>query len=157
MILALAGGIGAARFLDGLTRVMPPEEVYIVGNTGDDTELHGLHISPDLDTVVYTLAGIANPEHGWGIAGDTWECLGALGKLGTETWFQLGDRDFATHIYRTHRLRKGASLSKATAEIAAALGVKANVVPMSDDKVRTIVRTRHGKLDFQTYFVRRRA
>jgi LPPG:FO 2-phospho-L-lactate transferase len=157
MIVALAGGVGAARFLDGLTRVMPPEEVYVVGNTADDTEIHGLHISPDLDTVMYTLAGLANPAHGWGIQGDTFECLGALGRLGEETWFQLGDRDLATHIFRTGRLHTGSTLSAVTAEIAKGLGVKATIVPMSNDPVRTIVKTRQGKIAFQTYFVRRQA
>ncbi len=157
MIAALAGGVGAARFLDGLTRVMPPEEVYVVGNTADDTEIYGLYISPDLDTVMYTLAGVANPAHGWGIEKDTFECLAALGRLGEETWFQLGDRDLATHIFRTDRLRRGQSLSAVTAEIAKGLGVKSTVAPMSNDPVRTIVHTEEGKIAFQTYFVRRQA
>lgn len=157
MILALAGGIGAARFLDGLTRVVPPKDVFIAGNTGDDTEIYGLHISPDLDTVTYTLAGLANPAHGWGIRDDTFEGLAALGRLGEETWFQLGDRDLATHIYRTARLREGATLTEITAKVAKSLGVRSTIVPMSDDPVRTIVRTPQGKLAFQTYFVRRRA
>jgi LPPG:FO 2-phospho-L-lactate transferase len=157
MILALAGGVGAARFLDGLTRVHPPEEVQVVGNTADDAEIYGLHISPDLDTVMYTLAGLANPIHGWGIKDDPFESLGALGRLGEETWFQLGDRDLATHIYRTDRLRKGIPLSTVTAEMARALGVKSTLTPMSNDPVRTIVRTPEGKVAFQTYFVRRRA
>jgi LPPG:FO 2-phospho-L-lactate transferase len=157
VVLALAGGVGAARFLDGLTRVIPPEEVYVVGNTADDTEIYGLYISPDLDTVIYTLAGLANPIHGWGIENDTFENLAALGRLGEETWFQLGDRDLATHIFRTNRLRMGAKLSQVTAEIAQSLGVRSTVKPMSNDPVRTIVRTPDGKLAFQTYFVRRRA
>lgn len=157
MIVALAGGVGAARFLDGLTRVMPPEDIYIVGNTADDTEIYGLYISPDLDTVVYTLAGIANPIHGWGIEHDTYQALEALGRLGQDTWFQLGDRDLATHIFRTNRLRGGAKLNTITGEIAQSLGVRSTVQPMSNDPVRTIVRTPRGKLAFQTYFVRRRA
>lgn len=157
MILTLAGGIGAARFLDGLTRVVPPGEVYIIGNTADDTEIYGLHISPDLDTVVYTLAGLANPVEGWGIHNDTFESLAALGRLGEEVWFQLGDRDLATHIFRTNQLRSGARLSAVTAQMAKKLGVRSSVVPMSDDPVRTIVQTSGGKLAFQTYFVRRRA
>lgn len=157
MIVALAGGVGAARFLDGLARVMRPKALFIVGNTADDAEMHGLHVSPDLDTVTYTLAGVSEPKRGWGIRGDTFRCLEALGKLRAETWFQLGDRDLATHIYRTERLRCGAPLSAVTAEIAAALGVRATVVPMSDDRVRTRVATPEGELDFQTYFVRRRA
>ena len=157
MILALAGGVGAARFLDGLTRVLPPEEVYVIGNTADDTEIYGLSISPDLDTVMYTLAGLANPVHGWGIQNDSFECLAALGRLGEKTWFQLGDRDLATHIFRTGRLREGVPLSAVTAELAKSLGVRCTLAPMSDDPVRTIVRTPTGKLAFQTYFVRRRA
>jgi len=155
--VALAGGIGAARFLEGLAKVIPPEKLFIIGNTGDDTEIYGLHISPDLDTVVYTLAGLANPTHGWGIADDTFGCLGSLGKLGAETWFQLGDRDLATHIFRTERLRSGTKLSTVTSEISARLGVRCTIRPMSDDRVRTIVRTPDGNLPFQTYFVRRRA
>jgi LPPG:FO 2-phospho-L-lactate transferase len=157
MILTLAGGVGAARFLDGLTRVVPPGEVYVIGNTGDDTEIYGLHISPDLDTVVYTLAGLANPVEAWGIHNDTFQSLGALGKLGEEVWFQLGDRDLATHIFRTSQLRSGTRLSAVTAQIAKKLGVRSSIVPMSDDPVRTIVQTSRGKLAFQTYFVRRRA
>ncbi len=107
-VIALAGGVGAARFLDGLTRVLAPERIFIIGNTADDAEIHGLHISPDLDTVTYTLAGLADPNHGWGIRGDRFQCLEALGRLGADTWFQLGDRDLATHLYRTQRLREGA-------------------------------------------------
>jgi LPPG:FO 2-phospho-L-lactate transferase len=157
MILALAGGVGAARFLDGLAQVHPPNEICVIGNTGDDMEMHGLHISPDLDTVVYTLAGLANPVQGWGIKSDTFQCLEALGKLNAETWFQLGDRDLATHIHRTARLRAGETLSAVTASIARSLRVACVVKPMSDDPVRTIVRTPDGPLAFQTYFVRRRA
>ncbi len=156
-IVALAGGVGAARFLDGLARVAGPERLCIIGNVGDDAEIHGLHIAPDLDTVMYTLAGLAHREHGWGIEGDTFRCLEALGRLGGETWFQLGDRDLATHLYRTERLRAGATLSQVTREIAAALGVRAAIVPATDQRVRTMVRTPAGELDFQTYFVRRRA
>ena len=157
MIVALAGGVGAARFLDGLVRVVPPKEVFVIGNTGDDAEIHGLHVSPDLDTVVYTLAGLANPVHGWGLRGDTFHNLEALGRLGAETWFQLGDRDLATHIFRTERLRDGAKLSDITREISAALGVTSAISPMSDDAVRTMVETTAGVLEFQEYFVRRRA
>ncbi len=156
-IVALAGGVGAARFLDGLARVLPPEQLFIIGNTGDDAEIHGLHVSPDLDTVMYTLGGLANPDRGWGIRGDTFRCLEALGRLGGETWFQLGDRDLATHLYRTERLRQGGALSQVTAEIAAALGVRSLIVPMSDHPVRTWVCTASGELEFQTYFVKRRA
>jgi len=157
MIVALAGGVGAARFLDGLVRVIPPKEVFIIGNTGDDAEIHGLHISPDLDTVTYTLAGLANPAHGWGLRGDTFHNLEALRRLGAETWFQLRDRDLAPHIFRTERLRAGAKLSEVTREISAALGVASTIVPMSDDPVHTMVETAAGRLEFQDYFVRRRA
>ncbi len=156
-IVVLAGGVGAARFLSGLAPVVGPERLFIVGNTGDDAEIHGLHVSPDLDTVTYTLAGLANRKRGWGIQGDTFECLRALERLGGETWFKLGDRDLATHLYRSGRLRQGATLSQVTWEIATPLGVRARIVPMSDKPVPTLVETRHGILDFQTYFVRQRA
>src|ERR1700722_15545479 len=156
-VVALAGGVGAARFLDGLTRVIAPERIYIIGNTADDAEIHGLHISPDLDTVMYTLAGLANPEHGWGIRGDTFRCLEALGRLGAENWFQLGDVDLATHLFRTELLRQGRTLTDVTRDLAAALGVRATLVPMSNERVRSLIRTRQGELEFQTYFVRRRA
>ena len=156
-VVALAGGVGAARFLDGLTRVIAPERVFIIGNTADDAEIHGLHISPDLDTVTYTLAGLANPRHGWGIRGDSFRCLEALGRLGADTWFQLGDLDLATHLFRTQRLREGATLSEVTAEITAALKVRSTLVPMSNERVRTRICTPSGELEFQTYFVKRRA
>jgi LPPG:FO 2-phospho-L-lactate transferase len=156
-VVALAGGIGAARFLHGLTCVLPPERVFIIGNTGDDAEIHGLHVSPDLDTVTYTLAGLADPRRGWGIHGDTFRCLESLGKLGSDTWFQLGDRDLATHLYRTERLRQGANLTDVTREIAAALEVRSPIVPMSADRVLTRICTPSGELEFQTYFVKRRA
>lgn len=156
-VVALAGGVGAARFLDGLTRVIEPERVYIIGNTADDAEIHGLHISPDLDTVMYTLAGLANPLHGWGIRGDSFRCLEALGRLGADTWFQLGDLDLATHLHRTERLRQGATLSEVTSEITAALKVRSRLVPMSNERVRTRICTPTGELEFQTYFVKRRA
>lgn len=156
-VVALAGGVGAARFLDGLARVLPPERLFIIGNTGDDAEIHGLHISPDLDTVTYTLAGLSDPQRGWGIRGDRFDCLQALARLGGETWFQLGDRDLATHLYRTDRLRQGVTLTQVTAEITAALGVRSTLVPMSDAAVRTRICTAAGELEFQTYFVKRRA
>jgi LPPG:FO 2-phospho-L-lactate transferase len=156
-VIALAGGVGAARFLDGLTRVLAPERIFIVGNTADDAEIHGLHISPDLDTVTYTLAGLADPKRGWGTRGDSFRCLEALGRLGAETWFQLGDRDLAMHLHRTERLRQGATLTDITAEITAALGVRSRIVPMSDDRIRTRICTPAGELEFQTYFVKRRA
>lgn len=143
-IVALAGGIGAARFLDGLARTVSPERLFIIGNTGDDAEIHGLHISPDLDTVMYTLAGRADPERGWGIRGDTFRCLETLGELGAENWFQLGDRDLATHLYRTQALQQGRTLSEITAGLASALGLRCTLVPMSNERVRTRVRTRSG-------------
>jgi LPPG:FO 2-phospho-L-lactate transferase len=157
MIVALAGGVGAARFLDGLVRVVRPPDVFVIGNTGDDAEIQGLHISPDLDTVTYTLAGLANPSQGWGVAGDTLNCHNALKRLGEDMWFLLGDQDLATHLYRTERLRQGQPLSRITAEVARNLGIRSLVCPMSDDPVRTVVTTPAGPLDFQTYFVRRRA
>ena len=156
-VVALAGGVGAARFLDGLTRVIAPERIFIIGNTADDAEIHGLHVSPDLDTVTYTLAGLANPQHGWGIRGDSFRCLEALGRLGADTWFQLGDLDLATHLYRTQRLRDGATLSEVTVEITRALKVPSTLVPMSNDRVRTRICTPAAELEFQTYFVKRRA
>lgn len=156
-VVALAGGVGAARFLDGLTRVIAPGRVYIIGNTADDAEINGLHISPDLDTVTYTLAGLANPQTGWGLRGDSFRCLEALGRLGADTWFQLGDVDLATHLYRTERLRQGATLAEVTREIARALKIRSTIVPMSNDRVRTRICTPSGELEFQTYFVKRRA
>jgi LPPG:FO 2-phospho-L-lactate transferase len=156
-IVALAGGVGAARFLDGLTRVVRPGRVSIIGNTGDDAEIHGLHISPDLDTVTYTLAGMANPELGWGVKDDTFRCLESLGKLGLATWFRLGDGDLATHLYRTERLRQGISLAEVTREITTALKVRSTIMPMTNSRVRTQIVTPSGELEFQTYFVQRRA
>lgn len=156
-VVALAGGVGAARFLDGLTRILAPDRILIIGNTGDDAEIHGLHISPDLDTVAYTLSGLADPNRGWGISGDSFRCLESLGRLGADTWFQLGDRDLATHLYRTQRLREGARLSDITREITASLGVRSRILPMSDDRVRTRISTPAGELEFQTYFVKRGA
>jgi LPPG:FO 2-phospho-L-lactate transferase len=156
-IVALAGGVGAARFLDGLARIVAPRRISVIGNVADDTEIYGLHISPDLDTVMYTLAGLAHRARGWGIAGDTLHCLGALERLGGDCWFELGDRDLATHLYRSERLRQGAALSDITRELSRALGVRASILPVTDDRLRTMVRTRRGTLEFQTWFVRRRA
>jgi LPPG:FO 2-phospho-L-lactate transferase len=157
MIVALAGGVGAARFLDGLARVVAARQLFIIGNVGDDAEIHGLHISPDLDTVMYTLAGLAHRRQGWGLERETFHCLEALERLGGATWFRLGDRDLATHLYRTERLRGGAALSQVTRELTAALGVQARMAPATDARLRTMVKTPRGRLDFQTYFVRRRA
>jgi LPPG:FO 2-phospho-L-lactate transferase len=157
MILALAGGVGGAKLAKGLADVLPPEELVVVVNTGDDFEHLGLHVSPDLDTVMYTLAGINNTTLGWGIAGETWNFMRALETLGGETWFRLGDRDLATNIERTRRLRAGERLSAVTEHLCARLGVRHHVVPMSDAPVRTLVHTTEGVLTFQDYFVRRRA
>ncbi len=157
MITALAGGVGAARLLRGLVRVVPPAKVTAVVNTGDDMVLHGLHISPDIDTVLYTLAGLSDEERGWGLAGETWTVMERLEELGGEAWFRLGDRDLATHLLRTQRLSHGASLTQVTAELAAALGVRTRVVPMSDEPVRTRITLADGpEVEFQQYFVARR-
>ncbi len=162
MLVALAGGVGAARFLRGLVRVVAPEDVVVVVNTADDDTFHGLHVSPDLDSVTYTLAGAEHPEQGWGLAGETFACIDALGRYGAPTWFRLGDRDLATHLYRTERLHAGATLSTVTAEIARAWGVGPRLVPMTDDAVSTriTVRTDDGstrELRMQEWFVRERA
>ena len=154
-ILALAGGVGGAKLAFGLAHVLPPDELTVAVNTADDFEHLGLSICPDLDTVMYTLAGLANPETGWGIQGDSFATLEMLERYGAESWFRLGDRDFATHIQRTLRLRQGQPLSAVTAELAGALGVRAALLPMCDEPVATLVETPAGVLDFQDYFVRR--
>ena len=154
--LALSGGVGGAKLAVGLSRVLPPEDLTIVVNTGDDETFHGLRVSPDIDTVVYALAGMTNRETGWGVDGDSFRALDALGGLGGETWFRLGDADLAMHLRRTELLAAGRTLSEATADICAALGVRHAVVPMSDAPVRTVVQTaEHGEMAFQEYFVRR--
>ncbi len=152
--VALCGGVGGAKLALGLTHILNPDDLSLIVNTGDDFTHLGLHISPDLDTVMYTLAGLANAEQGWGRAGETWAFMGALRKLGGEDWFQLGDLDLATHVERTRRLAAGESLSHITRDLFAALGVGAPVLPMSDDPVRTIIHTPRGPLAFQHYFVR---
>lgn len=154
-VAVLAGGVGGARMADGFARVMPPEDLAVIVNTGDDFEWHGLLVCPDLDTVMYTLAGIANPQTGWGIVGDTWRALEMLGRYGGETWFRIGDGDLATHVYRTFLWRQGMRLSEITDRLRRALGVPVAIWPMSDDPVRTIVDTEEGRLPFQEYFVRR--
>ena len=153
----LAGGVGAAKFLRGLLRVAEPAALTIIVNTGDDERFFGLAVSPDLDTITYTAAGVANPRFGWGIRGDSFQCLEALGRYYPETWFQLGDRDLATHLYRTERLAAGARLSTVTAEICGAFGVAVRVLPMTNDPVRTVLETADGALPFQDYLVRRKA
>ena len=156
-VLALAGGVGGAKLALGLAKILPPDRLVIVVNTGDDDRFHGLHIAPDLDTMTYTLSGLYNPETGWGIAGDTFETLAMLNRLGADTWFNLGDRDFAMHIRRTELLRRGLSLSEVTARLTARLGIAHAIVPMSDQPVRTTLATEAGELAMQEYFVRHRA
>ena len=156
-ILALAGGVGGAKLARGLAKILPPDALTVAVNTGDDFEHLGLHISPDLDTVMYTLAGRNNLETGWGLAGETWQFMAALEALGGETWFKLGDQDLATHIERTRLLAEGKSLTAVTGRLAARLGVEHTIIPMSDDRVRTRVYTDQGRLAFQVYFVRMRA
>ncbi len=152
-VVALAGGVGGAKLAHGLALNLSPSELTIIVNTGDDFEHLGLNISPDLDTVMYTLAGLANPETGWGLAGETWNFLEALERLGGETWFRLGDHDLATHVERSRRLWAGATLTEVTASLCKALGVGPRILPMTDDVVQTRVQTGTGELDFQEYFV----
>ena len=155
-VVALSGGVGGAKLALGLSRVLPAAELQVVCNTGDDFDHLGLCISPDIDTVAYTLAGVANREVGWGRHDETWSFMETLETLGGETWFRLGDRDLAMHVERTRRLRAGETLTTVTADLCARLGVAPRVLPMSDDPVRTRVRTDQGWIDFQEYFVRRR-
>ena len=157
MITALAGGVGAARFLQGLVQVVPEDEIMVIVNTGDDIELYGLHISPDLDIVMYTLAGIVDEEKGWGIREDTFNCLDMLRRYGHETWFKLGDRDLATHIYRTQLLKSGRSLSEATERLCQRLGVRVRILPMTNEKFETRIVTDAGTMHFQEYLVKREA
>jgi LPPG:FO 2-phospho-L-lactate transferase len=157
-VTALAGGVGAARLLRGVARIIPAGRLSVIVNTADDEEFYGLHVSPDLDTTVYNLAGVAPRERGWGVAGDSHHTLSALQRFYRGGWFALGDRDLATHVYRTHALASGRPLHEVTTTIARAFGVHVQVLPMSDDPVRTFVHTRRGlRLPFQEYFVRRRA
>ncbi|MGQ9832529.1 MAG: 2-phospho-L-lactate transferase [Candidatus Villigracilaceae bacterium] len=154
-LLALAGGVGGAKLAHGLAQILPPEDLTIIVNTGDDFEHWGLYISPDLDTVCYTLAGLANPETGWGRSGETFHALEEIGRLGAPTWFRLGDRDLATHLERTRRLKEGQPLSQITRAFCQAWGIQHTVLPMSDQPVRTIVDTiEYGELPFQEYFVK---
>lgn len=157
MLTALAGGVGAARFLEGLAGVVPQEEITAIVNTGDDIELYGLHVSPDLDIVTYTLAGQVDEERGWGIRGDTFHCLEALAGLSYETWFRIGDRDLATHIHRTMLLKNGLTLSEATKKVRGAFGVGVNILPMTDHKVETKIRTDKDVVHFQEFLVKRGA
>jgi LPPG:FO 2-phospho-L-lactate transferase len=156
-VAVLAGGVGAARLLRGLAPLVARGQLTVIVNTADDDVFYGLHVSPDVDTVLYTLAGVADPVRGWGLAGDTFHALDAMARYEREVWFQLGDRDLATHVFRTARLRAGQTLSQVTAAQARGLGVHARVLPMSDDPVRTIVETTAGRRAFQEYLVRDRA
>lgn len=155
-IVALAGGVGGAKLAHGLAQVLPPEDLTIIVNTGDDFEHFGLYICPDLDTVCYTLAGIANPDTGWGRSGETWNMMENLSKLGGADWFRLGDKDLGTHLERTQRLKEGYSLSQITKDFCESWGIGHTVLPMSDKPVRTFVETAEGELEFQEYFVHRR-
>jgi LPPG:FO 2-phospho-L-lactate transferase len=162
MLTALAGGVGAARFLCGLVDVVDPSDITVVVNTADDDEFHGLLVSPDLDSVTYTLADASNPETGWGLAGETFATMDALDRYGVPTWFRLGDRDLATHLFRTQRLRDGATLSEVTAEITAAWNLECRLLPMSDDRIATRIDARVDdgephELRLQEWFVRHRA
>lgn len=160
-VVVLCGGVGAAKLLNGLQRVVPSAELVAIGNVGDDLELHGLHVSPDLDTIVYTTSGAVSRERGWGLEGETWQAMESLGRYrdgpdGALDWFSLGDRDLGTHLYRTSRLRQGATLSEVTAEIASAWGLGFELRPVTDDRLRTLVTTvDEGEISFQEYFVRR--
>ncbi len=155
-VVALAGGVGGAKLAWGLAQILPPEQLTLIVNTADDFEHLGLHISPDLDTVMYTLAGLANPETGWGVRDESWGMMDMLARYAGPTWFRLGDRDLATHLIRSQWLRDGFPLTWVTRELCKLLGVAHRVLPMSDDPVRTVVNTDAGPLPFQDYFVRRR-
>src|SRR5206468_2585296 len=156
-VVTLAGGTGAAKLLRGLATCVTPRELTVIGNTGDDTEVWGLHISPDLDTVTYALAGLLDVERGWGLTAETFNCLAAMAAHGADTWFNLGDRDLATHLMRTRALAERHPLSTVTARLATDHGVASRILPMSDDPVRTMIRTPGGRLTFQEYFVREKA
>jgi LPPG:FO 2-phospho-L-lactate transferase len=155
MICVLSGGTGGAKFVDGLRQVMPAEEITIVVNTGDDLLWWGLYVSPDIDSITYVLSGMLSRERGWGVKGDTFLCLQAMGQLGEPTWFHTGDRDLAVHLLRSRLLAEGKTLSEATAVISEKLGVKARILPMSNSRVETRVDTPAGELSFEEYFVQR--
>jgi len=156
-VLALAGGVGGAKLAVGLARILDPDALTIVVNTGDDETFYGLHVSPDIDTVTYSLAGLANPETGWGYVGDTFNALETLKTLGADAWFGLGDHDLALHLRRTDMLRSGMTLSEVTLDLSGQMGVRHPIVPMSDQPVRTIIESTDGKMSFQEYFVHRRS
>ncbi|HLO17990.1 MAG TPA: 2-phospho-L-lactate transferase [Anaerolineales bacterium] len=155
-IVTLAGGVGGAKLAHGLAQILPPEDLTVIVNTGDDFEHYSLYICPDLDTVCYTLAGLANPETGWGRVGETWNVIENASKLGGPDWFRLGDQDLGTHLERTRRLKEGQALSQITKDFCKAWGIQHSILPMSDQPVRTIVETEEGDLAFQEYFVHRR-
>jgi LPPG:FO 2-phospho-L-lactate transferase len=157
LITALAGGVGAARFLSGLVKCVPEEDLTVIVNTGDDIDLYGLHASPDVDIIAYTLAGIVDEERGWGIKGDSFQCLETLRRYGGEAWFNMGDKDLATHLHRTSLMKNGLQLSEATAEICRALGLKVRILPMTDDRFETWIETDKGPMHFQEYLVKRGA
>ncbi len=156
MIVVLAGGVGAARFLQGVVQVVPQEQITVIVNTGDDRNFYGLHVSPDSDIVMYTLAGMVDETHGWGVRGDTYNTMQLLTKYGEEDWFMLGDRDLATHIHRTHLLREGKTLSEVADNIRTQLGLGVRVLPMSNQPIATHIQTPAGLLHFQEYMVQRR-
>ncbi len=157
MITALAGGVGASKLLKGLVEIVKEEDLNIIVNTGDDIEFHGLYISPDLDIVMYTLVGLVDTKKGWGIKGDDFDCLEMLRKYGLETWFKLGNKDLATHIYRTCLLKRGLTLSDVTKKLCNALGLKVNMFPMSDDRIQTMIVTEKGTMHFEEYLVKRQS
>jgi LPPG:FO 2-phospho-L-lactate transferase len=154
-IAVLAGGVGGARFVQALSEVVDPGEITVIVNIGDDLEVHGLHVSPDLDTLLYTLGGLADEERGWGRAGETWNALATIEQLGVPAWFRLGDRDIGLHLVRTEALRRGEPLSAVTARLARALGLGVTLLPATDDRLRTRIRTPAGEFEFQEWFVAR--
>src|SRR5882724_61292 len=156
MIVVLTGGTGGAKFVDGLRRVVPPRDLTFIVNTGDDFQCWGLHISPDVDSITYVLSDLLSKDRGWGVECDTFQCLEAMRRLGQPAWFQIGDRDLSTHLFRTQLLREGKTLSEATSEITRNLGIESAVLPMTDSPVETRVTIPEGEISFQDYFVRRR-
>jgi LPPG:FO 2-phospho-L-lactate transferase len=154
-IAVLAGGVGGARFVQALTEVVRPSDMTMIANVGDDLEVHGLHVSPDLDTLLYTLAGLGDEERGWGRADETWNARDTIERLGGETWFQLGDRDLGLHLVRTDALRRGEPLSAVTERIARTVGLQLALLPATDDRLRTRIRTPAGEFEFQEWFVAR--
>jgi LPPG:FO 2-phospho-L-lactate transferase len=154
-IAVLAGGVGGSRFVRTLSEVVDPREVAVIANVGDDLEVHGLHVSPDLDTLLYTLSGLGDDERGWGRAGESWKASETIELLGGETWFQLGDRDIGLHLVRTEALRRGEPLSAVTARLASSVGLEVTLLPATDDRLRTRIRTPAGELEFQEWFVAR--